>query len=61
MKSMDDYERIFTIQNGNEEINIVHTWKNPYPKMFHKSNEEHNDIIYIEDKKDEKMKIKIYN
>ena len=57
MKSMDDYERMFTIQNGNEEIKIVHTWKDPYPKMFHKIIEEKKNAIIIEDKEDEKTKI----
>ena len=66
MKSMDDYERIFTIQNGNEEIKIIHNWKDPYPKIFHKNNEENKIVINIEDKEDkdnkedkedEKMKI----
>ena len=57
MKSMDDYERIFTIINGNEEKKIVHTWKNPFPKMFHKDNEEKNNSINIEEKKDDKMEI----
>ena len=43
MESMNNYERIFTIkEDGNEEIKI-HTWKNPYPKMYFKENTEINN------------------
>ena len=38
MKSMDTYEKTFEIKNNeNEIIKKVHTWKNPYPKMFFKN------------------------
>ena len=33
MKSMDDYQRTFVIKEANGEKKIIHTWKNPYPKM----------------------------
>ena len=51
MESMNNYERIFTIkEDGNEEIKI-HTWKNPYPKMYFKENKEinnnDNDLILL--------------
>jgi ubiquitin-protein ligase len=32
MNSMKDYEKIFKIKDGNKEIEIVHTWENPYPE-----------------------------
>lgn len=34
MKSMDDYTRNFTDDEGKK---VVHSWKNPYPKMFYMS------------------------
>jgi ubiquitin-protein ligase len=33
MKSMDKYRRTFTIKEANSTKTIVHTWKEPYPKM----------------------------
>lgn len=33
MKSMDKYQRTFTIKEANGEKKIVHTWKEPYPEM----------------------------
>ena len=33
IKSMDNYVRTFTIKEANGEKEIIHTWKNPYPKM----------------------------
>lgn len=33
MKSMDNYQRIFTIEEANGKKQIIHTWKDPYPKM----------------------------
>ena len=33
MKSMDKYRRTFTIKEANDTKTIVHTWKEPYPKM----------------------------
>jgi ubiquitin-protein ligase len=32
-KSMDNYQRTFTIKEANGEKQIIHTWKDPYPKM----------------------------
>ena len=34
MKSMDNYQRKFGIQEANGKKVIVHTWKDPYPKMY---------------------------
>ena len=36
MDSMNGYKRIFKIQEDNKEIEIIHTWNNPYPKMYFK-------------------------
>ena len=44
MKSMEDYRKIFIIKEENKEIKKIHTWKNPYPKMFFKKNESKNII-----------------
>ena len=40
MKSMENYKRIFVIKNENGEIVKEHTWKNPYPEIFFKNNED---------------------
>ncbi len=47
MKSMDNYERIFTIKNENGEIKRIHTWENPYPEIYSKiiKNEKKHDLI----------------
>ena len=49
-KSMDNYKRKFIIKEENKEIIKIHTWKNPYPEMYFKKNEDEK----IEIKKDEK-------
>ena len=36
IKSMDNYQKIFIIEEGNKKIAKIHTWKNPYPEMFFK-------------------------
>ena len=33
LKSMDNYQRSFIIKEANGEKTIIHTWKNPYPKI----------------------------
>lgn len=35
LKSMDSYERTFIVKENDKEAKIVHTWKNPYPKMYY--------------------------
>ena len=52
MKSMDNYERLFMIDNGKETI--LHTWKNPYPEMFFKKE---NEEIKEDDKNCSESKI----
>ena len=40
MKSMEYYEREFTITDENGETKkIIHTWKNPYPEIYMKKDE----------------------
>jgi len=36
---MNNYQRIFKINDENGEIIKIHTWKDPYPKMYFKVNE----------------------
>ena len=36
MGSMKTYKHIFKIKDGDKEIEIVHTWENPYPEMYFK-------------------------
>lgn len=33
MKSMEKYERTFVVKDEQGERKVIHTWKNPYPKM----------------------------
>lgn len=40
MDSMNNYERIFTLNDENGETIKIHTWKDPYPKMYFKDNNE---------------------
>ena len=46
MKSMDNYKRKFIIEDENGKSEIIHEWKNPYPKMYSKKikKEEKNEI-----------------
>ena len=55
MKSMDNYQRIFIIEEDNKKIEKIHTWKNPYPEMFFKKNE--NKINEIKENGNNKMQI----
>ena len=61
MNSMKDYKQIFKIQDGNKEIEIVHTWENPYPEMyfkkFDKNNNNNNDENNNNKENEQKMKI----
>ena len=54
IKSMDNYQKIFIIEEGNKKIEKIHTWKNPYPEMFFKKNKNNNVI-----KNNENNKIRI--
>ena len=61
MKSMDYYERIFYIKDG--DILKVHTWKNPYPEMYYKNTEDDKkenkkeDLNNLDDFEDTKIKM----
>jgi len=44
INSMNNYQRIFKINDENGEIIKIHTWKDPYPKMYFKENELSNQI-----------------
>lgn len=46
IKAMDTYKKTFYIQDENGKREIMHTWKDPYPKMHYK-----NQIKQKEDKK----------
>ena len=50
MQSMNKYERIFTIKENGNEIIKMHTWKDPYPKMYFKENNEINKSLISLDK-----------
>ena len=55
MKSMDSYKRVFfrKIKKGQRgEGAVVHTWMNPYPKMYSMKNEMEINGNEIKDKKD---------
>ena len=50
MKSMETYEKSFTIKNeNNEDIIKIHTWKNPYPEMYIKNDK---DILENQENKE---------
>ena len=58
MKSMDSYKRTFILRDENGERKIVHTWKDPYPKMYSMKNqmeEEENEAKEKEDKLERKQ------
>ena len=62
MNSMNNYKKVFKIKEENEEIEIVHTWKNPYPEMYFKKFDKNNknneiDIKNINKENEKKMKI----
>ena len=52
MQSMNNYERIFEIEEGNQIKKIKHTWKNPFPEM-HMKKKEKNEILDINEQKED--------
>ena len=52
MSSMNNYERIFEIEEGDQIKKIKHTWKNPFPEM-HMNKKEKNEIIDINEQKED--------
>ena len=59
MESMNHYERAFKIKNDkNEEIIKVHTWKDPYPRMYFSKNSLNIKNINLEEnKKNDKLNL----
>ena len=58
MKSMDSYERTFIMRDDEGEKKIVHTWKDPYPKMYskkHQMEEEENEVKEKKDKSERRQ------
>ena len=49
-ESMNNYQRIFIIKDQNGETIKIHTWKDPYPKMYFKDKVilDNNNVIYDE-------------
>ena len=47
MESMNNYQRIFIVKDENGEITKIHTWKNPYPKMYFKDKEVSDKAISL--------------
>ncbi len=54
MKSMDGYTRTFTNDEGKQ---VVHSWKNPYPKMYFMSNKMDVEDAEKKEKNERKMQI----
>ena len=58
MKSMDSYKRTFIVRDEDGERKVVHTWKDPYPKMYSIKNqmeEEENEAKEKEHKLERKQ------
>ena len=53
LKSNENYQKIFTDSKGNK---IVHTWKNPFPKMYFQKENQNN--INKKNEKDEQQRLK---
>ena len=58
MESMNNYQRIFIVKDENGEITKIHTWKNPYPKMYFKDKEVSDKDISLILESDKKKIIK---
>ena len=43
MNSMNTYKRKFKIKEDNKETTIIHTWENPYPKMYFKNDKKEKE------------------
>lgn len=55
MKAMNTYKKTFLIKDENGQKEILHTWKDPYPKMYYQ-NENKNQIKEKEDAKMQMIK-----
>ena len=52
MKSMDSYKRTFILRDEEGEKKVVHTWKDPYPKMYSMKNQMEEEENEVKEKKD---------
>lgn len=65
MKSMEKYQRTFVVKDEKGERKVVHTWKDPYPKMSFKHSDKmeidemENQNQIIEPKKEEETRVRI--
>ena len=51
MKSMDSYKRTFILMDEEGEKKVVHTWKDPYPKMYSMKNQMEEEENEAKEKK----------
>ena len=51
MKSMDPYKRTFILMDEEGEKKVVHTWKDPYPKMYYMKNQMEEEENEAKEKK----------
>ena len=56
MDSMNHYQRSFLVQTEKGFIEKIHTWKDPYPEMYFKKDDENNKIKEKEKEKNEDKK-----
>ena len=52
MKSMESYKRTFILKDEEGEKKVVHTWKDPYPKMYSMKNQMEEEENEVKEKKD---------
>ena len=52
MKSMESYQRTFILRDEEGEKKVVHTWKDPYPKMYSMKNQMEEEENEVKEKKD---------
>lgn len=57
MEEMDDYQRTFLIEEENGTKEIIHTWKNPYPKMHHSISKIAENEIKMDNEEERKMQM----
>lgn len=55
MKSMDSYTRTFVLRDEKGEQKIVHTWQDPYPKMYSRKNQMEEEENEAKDKLERKQ------
>ena len=55
MKSMDSYTRTFVLRDEKGQQNIIHTWQDPYPKMYSRKNQMEEEENEAKDKLERKQ------